>query len=92
MATPSELAVIDGQPYTMNSRLREQRLCNCSFPFWYLLSLKWEKYDFHSVCFLGLDEATVKIRIEKNDAITKISAGEDNFCGSNWVKFPSVPS
>ena len=31
-------------------------------------------------------------RIVKNDAITKISAGEDNFCGSNWVKFPSVPS
>ena len=41
---------------------------------------------------LGIDEATVKKRIEENDAITKISAGENNFCGSKWVKFPSVPS
>ena len=62
------------------------------FHLWYLFSYKWEKYDFYSVCFLGLDQATVKKRIGKNDAITKISAGKDNFCGSNWIKFPSVPS
>ena len=30
------------------------------FHLWYLLSCKWEKYDFYSVGFLGLDEATVK--------------------------------
>ena len=35
------------------------------FHLWYLFSYKWEKYDFYSVCFLGLDQATVKKELEK---------------------------
>ena len=51
------------------------------FHLWYLFSYKWEKYDFYSVCFLGLDEATVKKWLQKTMPFQRYQQAKTTFLG-----------